>query len=217
MHHRRAHTRQLAAARAGIGASTGGRLDADPRLPSQCKAPRGRRRPDPLAAVWDTEIVPLLQSTPGLRPVAVFEEMLRRHCDLAPGVRRTLERRIGHWQALHGPEREVIFRQDHPPGQQGLSDFTDATHLAVTIALEPLAHRLYHFRLAFSGWEHAEVVLGGESFTALATGLQNTLWLLGGAPREHRSDSLSAAFRNLEPEAAADQTRRYEVWIGVEI
>jgi hypothetical protein len=210
MHHRRAHTRQLAAARAGIGASTGGRLDADPRLPSQCKAPRGRRRPDPLAAVWDTEIVPLLQSTPGLRPVAVFEEMLRRHCDLAPGVRRTLERRIGHWQALHGPEREVIFRQDHPPGQQGLSDFTDATHLAVTIALEPLAHRLYHFRLAFSGWEHAEVVLGGESFTALATGLQNTLWLLGGAPREHRSDSLSAAFRNLEPEAAADQTRRYE-------
>ena len=102
--------------------------------------------------MWDTEIVPLLQSTPGLRPVAVFEEMLRRHCDLAPGVRRTLERRVGHWQALHGPEREVIFRQDHPPGQQGLSDFTDATDLAVTIALEPLAHRLYHFRLAFSGW-----------------------------------------------------------------
>ncbi len=210
MHHRRAHTRQLAAARAGIGASTGARLDADPRLPSQSKAPRGRRRPDPLAAVWDTEIVPLLQSTPGLRPVAVFEEMLRRHSDLAPGVRRTLERRVRHWQALHGPEREVIFRQDHPPGQQGLSDFTDATDLGVTIAAQPLAHRLYHFRLAFSGWEHAEVVLGGESFTALATGLQNALWFLGGAPREHRSDSLSAAFRNLEPEAAADQTRRYE-------
>ncbi len=210
MHHRRAHTRQLAAARAGIGASTGARLDADPRLPSQSKAPRGRRRPDPLAVVWDTEIVPLLQSTPGLRPVAVFEEMLRRHSDLAPGVRRTLERRVRHWQALHGPEREVIFRQDHPPGLQGLSDFTDATDLAVTIAGQPLAHRLYHFRLAFSGWEHAEVVLGGESFTALATGLQNALWFLGGAPREHRSDSLSAAFRNLEPETAADQTRRYE-------
>ena len=41
-------------------------------------------------------------------------------------------------------------------------------------------------------------------------GLQNALWALGGAPREHRSDSLSAAFRNLEPDAAADQTRRYE-------
>jgi hypothetical protein len=210
MHHRRTHTRQLAAARAAIGISTGARLDADPRLPSQRQAPRGRRRPDPLAAIWEAEIVPLLLSTPSLRPVTVFEEMLRRHPDLAPGVRRTLERRVRHWQALHGPEREVIFRQDHPPGQQGLSDFTDAGDLGVTVAGAPLAHRLYHYRLAFSGWEHAEVVLGGESFTALATGLQNALWAAGGAPLEHRSDSLSAAFRNLEPAAADDQTRRYE-------
>lgn len=210
MHHRKTHTRQIAAARAGIGASTGARLDADPRLPSQARALRGRRRPDPLAAVWEAEIVPLLQASPGLRPFAIYEEMLRRHPELLPGVRRTLERRVRHWQALHGPEREVIFRQEHPPGQQGLSDFTDAGGLGVTVAGEPLVHRLYHFRLAFFGWEHAEVVLGGESFAALAGGLQNALWLLGGAPHEHRSDSLSAAFRNLEPEAEADQTRRYE-------
>ena len=91
-----------------------------------------------------------------------------------------------------------------------MSDFTDAGGLGVTVAGELLAHRLYHFRLAFSGWEHAEVVLGGESFTALASGLQNALWLLGGAPNEHRSDSLSAAFRNIEDVAAEDQTRRYE-------
>lgn len=210
MHHRRTHTRQIAAARAGISASTGARLDADPRLPSQHRTPRGRRRPDPLIAVWEAEIVPMLQASPDLRPFAVYEEMLRRHPELSPGVRRTLERRVRHWQALHGPEREVIFRQEHPPGAQGLSDFTDAGGLGVTIAGETLAHRLYHFRLAFSGWEHAEVVLGGESFTALATGLQNALWSLGGAPGEHRSDSLSAAFRNLERDAAEDQTRRYE-------
>ena len=210
MHHRRTHTRQIAAARAGIGATTGARLDADPRLPSQRQAPRGRRRPDPLLSIWEVEIIPMLQATPGLRPVAVFGEMLRRHPDLDPGVHRTLERRVRQWQALHGPEREVIFRQDHPPGQQGLSDFTNAGDLGVTIAGVPLEHRLYHFRLAFSGWEHAEVVLGGESFTALAVGLQNALWAAGGAPREHRSDSLSAAFRNLEPAAADDQTRRYE-------
>jgi len=210
MHHRRTHTRQLAAARAGVSPSTGARLDVDPRLPSQQQAPRGRRRPDPLVAVWAAEIVPMLQAAPGLRPFAVFEEMLRRHPELLPGVRRTLERRVRGWQALHGPERDVIFRQDHPPGQQGLSDFTDAGGLGVTVAGEPLAHRLYHFRLAFSGWEHAEVVLGGESFTALATGLQNALWLLGGAPGEHRSDSLSAAFRNIEDSTLDDQTRRYE-------
>ena len=65
----------------------------------------------------------------------------------------------------------------------GLSDFTDMADLGVTIAGVPLDHRLYHFRLAFSGWEHAHVVLGGESFVALAEGLQNALWALGGAPR----------------------------------
>ena len=114
------------------------------------------------------------------------------------------------WQALHGPERDVIFRQDHPPGAQGLSDFTDAGALGVTVAGQPLAHRLYHFRLAFSGWTHVEVVLGGESFVALAGGLQNALWGLGGTPAEHRSDSLSAAFRNLDDQTAADLTARYE-------
>ncbi len=75
---------------------------------------------------------------------------------------------------------------------------------------KPLDHRLYHFRLAFSGWEHAHVVLGGESFVALAEGLQNALWALGRAPLQHRSDSLSAAFRNLDDDTRQDQTRRYE-------
>jgi hypothetical protein len=43
----------------------------------------------------------------------------------------------------------------------GLSDFTDMSGLGITIADEPFDHRLYHFRLAFSGFEHAHVVLGG--------------------------------------------------------
>jgi hypothetical protein len=55
-------------------------------------------------------------------------------------------------------------------------------------------------------------VLGGESFTALAVGLQNALWGLGGAPAKHRSDSPSAAFRNLDADACRDQTRRYEAF-----
>jgi hypothetical protein len=64
--------------------------------------------------------------------------------------------------------------------------------------------------LAFSGFEHAHVVLGGESFVALAEGLQNALWALGGVPEQHRSDSLSAAFCNLDRLAQDDLTRRYE-------
>jgi hypothetical protein len=40
--------------------------------------------------------------------------------------------------------------------------------LGVAVAGEPLDHRLYHFRLAYSGFQHAHVVLGGESYVALA-------------------------------------------------
>jgi hypothetical protein len=121
-----------------------------------------------------------------------------------------MERRIARWRALNGPDRDVIFRQEHPPGRIGLSDFTDMGALGITIAGERFDHRLYHFRLAFSGFEHAHVVLGGESFVALAEGLQNALWALGGVPEQHRSDSLSAAFCNLDREAREDLTRRYE-------
>ena len=42
-----------------------------------------------------------------------------------------------------------------------------------------------------------------------AEGLQNALWSLGGAPLEHRSDSLSAAYRNLERDQREDATARY--------
>ncbi len=82
--------------------------------------------------------------------------------------------------------------------------------LAVRVAGVELDHRLYHFRLACSGFEHVHVILGGESYVALAEGLQNALWALGGAPRQHRSDSLSAAFRNLDREAREDLTHRYD-------
>ena len=209
------NTASVAAAKAGFSPATAYRLDHDPRLPSQKRQQRERRRPDPLASIFDAEIVPLLEAAPGLRPVAVFEELLRRHPDLGEGVRRTLERRIRQWRALHGADREVIFRQVHEPGRVALSDFTDMADHGVTIAGAPLAHRLYHFRLAYSGFEHAHIVLGGESFVALAEGLQNALWALGGAPAEHRTDSLSAAFRNLEADhpttgAEADATARYE-------
>ncbi len=210
MQFRKSNPAALAAAKAGFSPATAYRLEKDPRLPSQKKEPRSRRRPDPLEGVWDSEVVPMLKAAPALRPVGVFEELLRRHPHLEPGVRRTLERRIRSWRAVHGPDREVIFRQEHPPGRMGLSDFCDMRDLGVSVAGVPLDHRLYHFRLPFSGFESAHVVLGGESFVALAEGLQNALWTLGGAPQQHRSDSLSAAFRNLDADAKEDATRGYE-------
>src|SRR3954470_21804531 len=210
MSFRQADTPTIAAAKAGFSTATAYRLEQDLRLPSQKRSPRRRRRQDPLAAVWDSEVVPLLKSVPGLRPVVIFDEIRRRHPEIGVGVRRTLERRIRAWRALNGAERDVIFRQEPSPGRLGLSDFTDMGDHGISIAGVPLDHRLYHFRLAFSGWEHAHVVLGGESFVVLAEGLQNALWALGRAPLQHRSDSLSAAFRNLDDDTRQDQTRRYE-------
>jgi transposase InsO family protein len=199
-----------AAAKAGFSRATAYRIEADRRLPSQKKPARGRRRPDPLADVWDSDIVPMLEKAPELRPIAILDEIVRRHPEANPNVRRTLERRIRMWKALNGPEQDVIFPQQQVPGRLGLSDFTHMDDLDVRIAGESLAHMLYHFRLAYSGWQHAHVVLGGESFVALSEGLQNALWALGAVPKYHRSDSLSAAFRNLSRESQEDLTRRYE-------
>ena len=203
-------TKPAAAAQAGISLKSAYRIESDPRLPSQRSTPRGRRRPDPLVAIFDIEVVPMLEAAPGLRPIAIFEEMRRRHPELSAGVRRTMERRIRQWRALKGEDRDVVFRQVQELGRMGLSDFTEMGDLAVRVAGVELDHRLYHFRLACSGFEHVHVILGGESFVALAEGLQNALWALGGAPREHRSDSLSAAFRNLDQEARQDLTVRYD-------
>ena len=81
------------------------------------------------------------------------------------------------------------------------------------VARAPLEHRLHHFRLAYSGFEHAHVVLGGESFVALAEGMQNARWL---ALRRRASGTSNrqplAAFRNLDLEAQKDLTARYDLW-----
>src|SRR5258708_17884578 len=84
----------VAAARSVFSRATGYRIEGDPRLPSQKKAPRGRRRPDPLAEVWHDEIVPILKSAPGIRAIAVLEEIPPLHPEIAARIRRTLRRRM---------------------------------------------------------------------------------------------------------------------------
>ena len=147
------HTQATAAAKAGLSVATARPDRARSRPPSTKSASRSyRTRPDPLAGLWDEEIVPLLQAAPGLRPITLLAELAQRH----PGrvdasLRRTLERRVACWKALHGPDRDVIFPQTQQPGRMGLSDFTDASTLGVTIAGAAFDHRLYHFALAYSG------------------------------------------------------------------
>lgn len=199
----------LAAAKAGFSTTKGYRLLENGELPSQRQTVRERRRPDPLAGIFEDVVDPMLEMAPDLRPIAILEELQRRNPETEFGSRRTLERRIRHWRALHGQDREVILRQVHEPGRMGLSDFTCMNDLEVTGAGEPLDQLLYHFRLPCGGFEHGHVILGGESFVAFAEGLQNALWSAGGALRLYRIDSLSAEFRNLDANTKTDLTPRY--------
>ena len=200
---------EAAAAKVGISVRSARRLDDAQALPSQREARAWRTRADPFDGVWQSEIVPMLEAAPGLTAMTLLEELQRRHPEqYEVALLRTLQRRVRAWNVLHGGEREVFFAQAHPPGRLGLSDFTHAAVLRVTIAGAALMHLLYQFALAFSGWRYVEVVLGGESFVALSSGLQNAVWMMGGVPEEHRTDSLSAAFNNTAEHELL--TRRYE-------
>lgn len=167
-------------------------------------------RKDPFKAVWETEIVPLLTKEPHLQARTVLEELQRNHIGEYPNSNlRTLQRKVRKWKAFSGPEKEIIFRQKHPPGWQGMSDFTNANSLKITIQGVDFKHLLYHYRLVYSKWEAVFAVEGGESFSALAEGLQNALWLSGGVPQTHRTDSLSAAYKNCSDKTKEDFTESY--------
>lgn len=87
MQHRQTDTVAVAAAKASMSKATAHRIAKRARLPSTSKAPRGRRRPDPLGEIFDAVVVPMLQAAPGLRPIAVFEEVIRRHPEFGTGIR----------------------------------------------------------------------------------------------------------------------------------
>jgi hypothetical protein len=168
----------------------------DPALPSQRKSPRKyRTRVDPFADVWN-DVEQLLYAEPGLKAVTLFGDLQRQH----PGkfdesTRRTFERRVANWRAIHGPDRPVFFPQDHHPGRFAASDFTVCNELGVKIAGVTFKHTLFHCVLTYSNIESVSLCFS-ESFEALSEGIQNAFWQFGGVPAQHRSDSLSAAVRN---------------------
>lgn len=200
-------TQVVAAAHAGISERSARRVEQGR---ERRKERDWRTRVDAFEAVWDSEVVGRLEAHPQLSATTLLEDLQERYPGQYPdGLRRTLQRRVKQWKALHGEAKAVMFRQRHAPGHQGISDFTQLKRVAVRVQGEVLIHLLYHFRLVYSGWCYVKVVLGGESFTALAEGLQEALWRLGATPREHRTDSLSAAYRNLSADERADVTQSY--------
>jgi hypothetical protein len=205
-------TQAISAAKAGISERSGRALEKQGHLPSQRQNKRGRKAGlHMFSEIWESEIVPLLQKTPPLSAVVIFEHLQDLYPErYAARNLRTLQRLVRHWRTVYGCDREVIFRQVHPPGLQGLSDFTSPKTFGVTIKGQVFEHIFYHFRLAYSCWSHLKVIEGGESFSALSSGLQDALSRLGGCPQEHRTDSLSAGYKNLSTSVQEDLTRRYE-------
>lgn len=190
-------TQKQAAAKASLSERSGRRIDKGELKGGMPRERNWRTRKDPLESLWQEVILPLLTSTPDLSPITIHEHLNEHHSEAYDAKhQRTLQRRIKQWCLQYGPEKEVMFRQEKVPGEMGLSDFTELKDFSINIQHKVFPHRLYHYRLAFSGWCFVKVIHGGESFAALSAGLQDAFWRCGGVPRQHRTDSLSAAYKN---------------------
>lgn len=203
-------TQVAAAAAAGISVRTA-RTWQRGSMPSAARRPRHwRTRQDPFEEVWEADVVPVIVADTSrvLTATRVMELLDERHPGrFAPAQVRTLQRRIRDWRAVHGPEREIFFPQQHVPGREGAFDFTHCTELGVTIRGQLFVHLLFQFVLSFSGWRWACLAFG-ETFEALLGGLQGALWELGGVPEVGRSDNLSAATHEL-PAGGREFNRRW--------
>lgn len=152
----------------------------------------------------------MLRQEPRLEPTTLYEYLVGKYPGQYEQTLRTLQRRVDTWRTLNGESKEVMFPLRHEPGEMGLSDFTELKGVEVTIGGKPFEHLLYHYRLAYSGWQYVQIVQGGESFIGLSEGLQNALIACGGAPKLHRTDSLSAAYRNMAGKRYKPLTRFYD-------
>jgi len=210
-------TQEAAAAAAGMSERAARDWQTGP-LPSECKPARTwRTREDPFLRVWEGRVVPLLVADKdGVLDATTILDVLNEGAasgeQFGSGQVRTLQRRLREWRALHGPEREVFFEQEHPPGRQASVDFTHGTELGVTIRGELFVHLLFELVLSCSGWTWVQVAFG-ETYEALVGGIQGALWALGGVPAEVRTDNLSAATHELKEGTGRTLTRRFRAFL----
>jgi len=78
---------EAAAAAAGISVRSARRIEKN-QIQPKAGQPRGRIRADPLAGVWESELMPLLQSRPGLTPITLLEHLQRHKPDQDWDTRR---------------------------------------------------------------------------------------------------------------------------------
>jgi transposase len=187
----------IAASKAGMSEKTARKYLKQDQLPSQTKKDRHwRTREDVFAKSWSI-VEEFLKNDQSLQAKTLFDYLCREdEGKYQESQLRTLQRKIKRWKAVEGPPKEVMFAQVHHPGVQCQSDYTWMNSLNVTIGGQPFPHLFYHFVLSYSNWEWGQICYS-ESIESLKEGLQSALWRLGGVPKEHRTDNLSAAVNNL--------------------
>jgi hypothetical protein len=207
---------EASAAKAGISENTALKYRRSGQRPSEMKVGHTwRTRLDPFEEVAN-EINQLLKIESGLSPKTIFDHFQEKYPGRFPeGQLRSLQRRMKMWRATNGPGKEVFFEQEHLPGDIGASDFCHAGRLRVTISGQFFDHLLYHFVLTYSNWEFVGICFS-ESLESLSDGFQAALWTLGGVPKRHRTDSLSAAVRNMgaKKDDRDEFTARYRALIA---
>ncbi|WP_392386212.1 hypothetical protein [Marinomonas primoryensis] len=82
-------TQEVAASKSSISVSTAGRIEGNRHQPK--KDNRGwRTREDPLEAIWDSVVLPLLKQDANISPVGVFDHLCDAHSDkFSSSSRRT--------------------------------------------------------------------------------------------------------------------------------
>ncbi len=201
-------TLAVAAAKASMAEKTARKYRDLQQLPSQLEPlHRWRTRQDPFEDDWPW-VQAHLEINPRLEAKTLFEALQRDYPGkYQDGQLRTLQRRTKLWRATEGPAREVFFSQVHKPGVLCESDFTHMNDLGVIVEGIPFDHMIYHFVLTYSNWETGTICFS-ESFGSLSEGLQNALWQLGGVPKQHRTDRLTAAVN--KPSHPEEFTQHYQ-------
>lgn len=196
--YQKTHNVSRSALKADVDRHTARKYLAAGQSPAQLQAPHTwRTRPDPLEPIWG-EAQAMLEAAPELEARALFDHFLARpDRGLEPKHLRTFQRRVRHWRATHGPDKEVFFAQERQPGQLMQLDWTYAKELQVTIGGEVLDHLFCHCVLPHSNWQWATRCIS-ESFLSLVTGFQAAVKQLGRCPVHLGTDNTSAATHDLE-------------------
>ena len=202
------HTQEVAAMKTGMTPKTARKYIKSGKVPSEFKKPRKHlTRMNAFLDVWP-EIESLLVRAPGLEAHTILVDLIERYpAQFTMNQLRTLQRRVRRWRATHGSDKETFFLQKIVPGRQSQSDYTWMNTLNITISGQPYPHILFHFMLPFSRWETVSICKS-ESFDSLAVGYEAAIWELGGVVKEHRTDNLTAATKQIG--SRREFTRRWD-------